>query len=140
MFSITVHPRGNGELTSQQRDPLVKENGDIYEFDTQLQAEKFAIQWGYKTFWVCIGPRLYPVHKYRLNAFKMKFNAMMQRENLDRLTPWEVLQDKRYTFTREYTGAPKALWVSRFSGEWIGAAENKPDAVTLAINWNLKSK
>lgn len=40
--------------------------------------------------------------------------------------------DARYTVELEFTGAPRAQYVARFCGDWIGAANLQRDAWQLA--------
>ncbi len=51
-----------------------------------------------------------------------------------------TIDDARYTVAREYTGQTPQIsglrvgerWVARFCGDWIGAADSRPDARALA--------
>lgn len=45
-------------------------------------------------------------------------------------------RDKRYTISREYTGAHSVQYVARFCGDWVGCGPNKGAATWLAIEHN----
>ena len=82
-YTITVKPKNHGELTQQVREPLRKENGDYYTFPTIDSAASFAIQWGYKSFWVCFpGASFAPAHKVRLKVAQMKLCAFATLERV----------------------------------------------------------
>ncbi len=47
--------------------------------------------------------------------------------------------DSRYTVAREFTGAPRPQYVTRFCGEWIGASATRKDARILATSHRFKT-
>lgn len=41
--------------------------------------------------------------------------------------------DERYTISKEFCGHPKARWVARFCGDWIGQDQYRSGAVMLCV-------
>ncbi|MBV6513905.1 MAG: hypothetical protein FMNOHCHN_03487 [Ignavibacteriaceae bacterium] len=40
------------------------------------------------------------------------------------------MKDKRWTITKEFCGAKKAMWILRFCGDWIDKYSSKKKAIT----------